>query len=209
MIKNILLFGLASLAAAESLYSSLNSNVQTYSQKNFDSQVINNRAKGITVVHFYKEDGKIYFHYSLRYSICLLIDGVSKSSSGQYEKMAKDTKQMLRVGGIDCSVHANICKKQNVEKFPTWRVYPPFPAPTVDYDGAGDLDVDKLKKMTYRFIGNRAIELTSANHQTFVDDQPGKSKVILFTKAKKGVPVIFKAMSSHFDVSSINSAQTI
>ena len=105
---------------------------------------------------------------------------------------------MLRVGAINCDAFPAICKKQNVEKFPTWKIYPQFPAPTVDYD-QDQFDADKLKKAVYKFIGNRAIEINSSNHQTFVDDQPSKPKVLLFTN-KKGIPVIFKALSTHFDV---------
>ena len=106
---------------------------------------------------------------------------------------------MIRVGAIDCDSFPKVCAKAGAEKFPLWRVYPQFPAPVQDYQGS-DLDVDKLKKMAYRFIGNRALEITSANHQTFVDDQPNRPKVLLFTN-KKGTPIIFKALSSHFDVS--------
>jgi hypothetical protein len=108
---------------------------------------------------------------------------------------------MIRVGAINCGDFEAICKKQGVEKTPTWRVYPQFPAPTIDYP-EGDFDADKLKSMATRYIAsNRAIEITGANHQTFVEDQPGKPKVILFTKNKKGAPVIFRALSTHFDVS--------
>lgn len=86
-----------------------------------------------------------------------------------------------------------------MDKFPTLRVYPPFPAPTQDYE-EDTLDIDKLKKMAGRFITSRTVEITANNHETFIDDNPGKPKILLFTD-KKGVPLIYKALSTHFDVS--------
>jgi hypothetical protein len=56
-----------------------------------------------------------------------------------------------------------------------------------------------MKKVAARFINSRAIEITSTNHETFINDNPGKPKVLLFTD-KKGTPIVYKALSSHFDV---------
>jgi hypothetical protein len=47
-------------------------------------------------------------------------------------------------------------------------------------------------------VGSRVVEVTQNNYDTFINDQPGKPKVILFTD-KKGTPLILKALSSHFD----------
>lgn len=55
-----------------------------------------------------------------------------------------------------------------------------------------------MKKLAARFVGNRVIEVTQNNFDTFIADQPGKPKVLLFTD-KKGTPLIFKALSAHFD----------
>jgi hypothetical protein len=60
------------------------------------------------------------------------------------------------------------------------------------------LDFDKIKKLASRFIGSRVVEVTQNNYDTFINDNPGKPKVLLFSD-KKGVPLIFKALSSHFD----------
>jgi hypothetical protein len=37
---------------------------------------------------------------------------------------------MFRMLGVDCDENANLCKKEKAEKFPTFRIYPAFPAPT-------------------------------------------------------------------------------
>jgi hypothetical protein len=46
--------------SAKPLYDSVKSYVFVLNQKNFDAQVLKNRQKGITIVNFYKESGKIY-----------------------------------------------------------------------------------------------------------------------------------------------------
>ena len=56
----LLLVGLLSLTQAKSLYDPYKSYVTIMNNKNFDAQVTNNRAKGISIVHFYKEGGKVY-----------------------------------------------------------------------------------------------------------------------------------------------------
>jgi len=105
---------------------------------------------------------------------------------------------MLRVGAIDCFEQKDLCKKEDISgDLPRYRVYPPYPMPTQDLEGA-NLDTDKLKKIAYRYITNRAIEITSANHETFTKDNVGIPKMLLFTE-KKGVPIVYKALSSYFE----------
>jgi len=62
------------------------------------------------------------------------------------------------------------------------------------------VDTDKLKKMAYKFIGNRVIDITENNFETFKSDNPGKPKLLLFSN-KKGTPIVFRALSTYFDVS--------
>jgi len=131
-------------------------------------------------VHFYKDN-----------------DGLSKGFAGSYEIFAKEHKGLYRAGGIDCNEFEAICKKEKVDKFPLLRVYPPFPAPTQDYE-EDTLDTEKLKKLAARFVTSRVVEITANNIETFINDNPGKPKVLLFTD-KKGTPVVFKALSANFD----------
>ena len=44
------------------------------------------------------------------------------------------------------------------------------------------------------------IDITVANHDVFKADNPGMPKVLLFTESKKA-PIIFRALSTYFDVS--------
>ena len=109
---------------------------------------------------------------------------------------------MLRIGAVDCEEFSQICSKEGVTEFPTYRVYPPFPVPPQDLkSGDKELDTDVLKKMCFKHIGNRAIEITAQNHDVFKTDNPGKPKVLLFTDKQK-FPIVFRALSTYFDVSS-------
>lgn len=109
----------------------------------------------------------------------------------------KENKGMFRIGSVDCNQHASLCSKEKVTQFPLLRVYPAFPAPTQDYEEP-TLDVEKLKKLAGRFITSRVVEINQNNHETFINENPGTPKVLLFTD-KKGTPLIYKALSSHFD----------
>ena len=65
---------------------------------------------------------------------------------------------MLRVGAVDCEDFAAICDKEGITEFPTYRVYPPFPVPHQDHkSGDKELDTDKIKKMSYKHIGDRTV----------------------------------------------------
>ena len=108
---------------------------------------------------------------------------------------------MLRIGAVDCDEWTKICEKEGITEFPTYRVYPPFPVPHADHkSGDKELDTDVLKKMSYKHIGNRVIEITAQNHDVFKDDNPGKPKVLLFTDKQK-TPIVLRALSTYFDVS--------
>jgi len=56
--------------------------------------------------------------------------------------------------------------------------------------------------MSYKHIGNRVIEITSVNHDVFKSDNLGKPKVLLFSDKAK-TPIIYRALSTYFDVSLI------
>ena len=125
----------------------------------------------------------------------------SKQDQGQFEKFGIEQKKMLRIGAVDCEEFGQICDKEGVTEFPTYRVYPPFPVPHQDHkSGSDELNTDTLKKMAFKHIGNRVIDITAANHDVFKDDNPGKPKVLLFTDKQK-TPIVYRALSTYFDVS--------
>lgn len=55
-----------------------------------------------------------------------------------------------------------------------------------------------MKKLALKFVNSRVIEITQNNHETFINENPGQPKVLLFTD-KKGTPAVYKALSWHFD----------
>ena len=109
---------------------------------------------------------------------------------------------MLRIGSVDCNEWSAICSKEGITKYPTYRVFPPSPIPALNLEPeeGSTLDTDKLKKMTFKYIGNRVVDITLANHDVFKGDNLSTPKVILFTESKKA-PIIFRALSTYFDVS--------
>lgn len=70
---------------------------------------------------------------------------------------------MFRIGSVECGEFKQMCDKEDVKVYPTYKVYPPHPVPTVtiENDPAQTIDTDKLKKEAYRYVGNRVIDITS------------------------------------------------
>ena len=59
MIKKLItLSAFLGCGLTKSLYDTQRSDVTVYSKLNFEKQVTKNRDKGISIVHFYKKDGK-------------------------------------------------------------------------------------------------------------------------------------------------------
>lgn len=164
------------------MYNPVKSAVMVFNTRNFATQVTKNRDKGISVVQFYKAS-----------------EQNSKQDKGQFEKFGLEHKKMLRIGAIDCEEFGEICSKESVTEYPTYRVYPPFPVPPSDHkSGEAELNTDTLKKMAFKHIGNRVIDITSQNHDVFKSDNPGKPKVLLFSEKSKA-PIVFRALSTYFD----------
>lgn len=170
---------LATIVICEDLYGS-NSPVNLLNRMNFDKRVTNNRKKGITIVHFYSAE-----------------DAHSAAIRDEYESFTKDNMGMYNLGAINCDDNYDVCEKEGVTEFPVFRIYPQFPLQTQDLKD-DNFNMKRLKKRASKFIQDKVIEITSVNHDTFIKDNPGKAKVLLFTD-KKGVPTIYKALSYNFE----------
>ena len=174
-MRNLLLLLLTTQAFP--LYDHAKSDVAIYSKLNFEKQVSKNRDKGISIVHYYGSEE------------------ASRDMKSSYEQFASENKGIFRIGSVNCDDNADICKKEGVTTFPLVRVYPTFPAPTQDMDLSKGFEMSKLKKLAGRFYSDKSIEINGKNHQTFVGDDVGTPKVLLFTNAKKGTPFVYKALS--------------
>lgn len=109
---------------------------------------------------------------------------------------------MFRIGSLDCKEHRKICDKEDITAYPSYKIYPPVPIPAflADQDPTKEVNTDTLKKQAYKYVGNRVIDITSNNIDTFLNDNPGKPKMLLFTETKTA-PMVYRALSTHFDVS--------
>ena len=67
---------------------------------------------------------------------------------------------MFRIGAVNCDANEAICNKQKVTEFPTFKLYPPFPAPIIDFPKDEDFTADKAKKMGAKYINSRVVEIT-------------------------------------------------
>lgn len=116
-----------------------------------------------------------------------------------YKQFATENKGIFRIGAVDCDDTPKICEKEKVGQTPTFKIYPPYPAPVFDAEVNDKLDGKQLRVKAGRFISDRSIEITHNNHKAFVNEDIATPKVILFTNAKKGTPFIFKALSQEFE----------
>ena len=115
---SLIIYILLSTVFSLNLYDNNVSNVVNLNPKNFGDQIIQNRSKNIiSIVHFYKLD-----------------DGKSRGLKLVFEKFAEDNDGLFKVAAINCKEFLDICEKQEVREFPSFKVYPPLPAPVFIYE---------------------------------------------------------------------------
>jgi len=161
------------------LYGHPGSHVLTLGIRNFDQQITNARAKGVSIVHFYRKN-----------------DQGSVEFAPDYELFALDMKGAFRIGGVDCDENYETCEKEKITKTPLVRVYPPAPIPS--YDHEGELSTKAILNGAARYVGSNVVEVNSTNSNKFIQDNPSVPKILLFTD-KKAVPLVYKALSLAFE----------
>lgn len=57
---------------------------------------------------------------------------------------------MFKIGVINCENEINICAKERITNYPTFRIYPPNPIPTFDYEG--ELNINKMISTASRYV---------------------------------------------------------
>lgn len=102
------------------------------------------------------------------------------------------------MGAVSCDDETAICEKEGVTKYPTVRVYPRSPIPTMDFE-ASEYNIEEIKKSALRTIEGKMIEINQNNAETFIKDNPTKPKVLFFTDKPKGIPITMKAISEAFE----------
>ena len=149
---------------------------------NFDTQITNNRNKDvISFIHFYSPD-----------------DGKSPQLKDVFIELDKEYSGMFKLAGLNCKKYKDLCSKQGVTDYPTYKIYPPLPAPPMKYEGK--IESKKIIAYLGRFVDNRVQELNNNNFDEFISSKSNIPKILLFTN-KKTIPLIFKRLSVQFDLS--------
>ena len=164
------------------LYDAGRSTLINLNPMNFDTQITNNRNKDIiSFIHFYSPD-----------------DGKSNQLKDVFIDLDKEYSGMFKLAGLNCKKYKDLCSKEGVTDFPTYKIYPPLPAPPMKY--AGKIETKNIISYLGKFVGNKAQELNNNNFDEFINGRSNIPKVLLFTN-KKNIPLIFKRLSLQFDVS--------
>jgi len=191
-MKTKLLFAISAAIIAISLFQLTNSKetsiyddkislVNNLNPKNFNSQITVNRSKNlISIVHYYKPN-----------------DGKSKDLVKEFDKFATDFDGMFKIAAMNCVEFKDMCEKEEIKEFPTFKIYPTLPAPVMIYEGK--IESNAIVGYLGKFIGNKVTELNMNNYENFLAEKPNLPKAIMFTD-KKGVPLIFKSIAVSFDV---------
>jgi hypothetical protein len=126
-------------------------------------------------------------------------DDLTKSKiQKEFTKLAEDMSGIVFMGAVSCDDESAICEKEGVTAYPTVRIYPKTPIPTMNF-GADDYNIDEIKKAALRTIDGKMIEINQNNIETFLKDNPTKPKVLLFTDKPKGSPIAYKAITEAFE----------
>ena len=178
----LLLINGALLKKNGDLYDTTKSTLINLNPMNFDTQITNIRNKQvISFIHFYSPD-----------------DGKSNQLKDVFIELDKEYSGMFKLAGLNCKKYKDLCSKQGVTEYPTYKIYPPLPAPPMKYEGK--IEPKNILSYLGKFVGNKAVELNINSFDDFISSKANVPKILLFTN-KKGIPLIFKRLSLEFEVS--------
>ena len=178
----LLLINGALLKKNGDLYDTSKSTLINLNPMNFDTQITNIRNKQvISFIHFYSPD-----------------DGKSNQLKDVFIELDKEYSGMFKLAGLNCKKYKDLCSKQGVTEYPTYKIYPPLPAPPMKYEGK--IETKYILSYLGKFVGNKAVELNINSFDDFISSKANVPKILLFTN-KKGIPLIFKRLSLEFEVS--------
>eukprot|EP00340_Litonotus_pictus_P002081 CAMPEP_0170527322 /NCGR_PEP_ID=MMETSP0209-20121228/12812_1 /TAXON_ID=665100 ORGANISM="Litonotus pictus, Strain P1" /NCGR_SAMPLE_ID=MMETSP0209 /ASSEMBLY_ACC=CAM_ASM_000301 /LENGTH=339 /DNA_ID=CAMNT_0010817795 /DNA_START=209 /DNA_END=1228 /DNA_ORIENTATION=+ len=123
-------------------------------------------------------------------------DGKSLEAKKEIESMSLEYDGMFKFAAIDCQEFSELCNKNEVREFPSYKIFPPLPAPVFPYEG--DIKSKAIISSLGRFVDNKTIEVHSNNVDSFTNDNANLPKILLFSD-KAGVPLIFKVLAVQFD----------
>lgn len=150
--------------------------IQLITPQNFDGVISKFRDNSVSALWFFNDDSKA--------DLTFLDD---------YNKVAGDLKGMAKVTAMSCTDFPVFCKKADVKETPHVQIYPVNPIPPYKYEGK--METKSLVGRISKNIPDNSVVVTKDNVDSFTTTDPTKPKVVLFTN-KKGVPTIWKALSS-------------
>lgn len=100
------------------LYDFKESSIYILNTNNFDKQVTNKRDKYVSIVHFYRHT-----------------DNRSTEIANNIKQLSNDWQGVYVIGVVDCDKFESLCEREGVSQTPVVKVYPPYPAPVLTYDG--------------------------------------------------------------------------
>jgi thioredoxin-like negative regulator of GroEL len=120
-------------------------------------------------------------------------DEESKKLKDEYRALAEKMYGVIKVGAIDCQEDEELCEEFAVYQVPTIKVF------QESYSDDGERYTGKSE---WKSIANFATQkmqsfvslVNKDNYQQFIEREPTKYKVLLFTERKTTAP-IFKALS--------------
>ena len=183
MIKMLAIFTILIcilLNSAYPLYEPTKSNVAELNPKYFDIQIIQARTKtGTSFVHFYTKD-----------------DLKSHNYKKEINKLASDYDGMFKIAAVNCGEYKELCEKQEVREFPSFKIYPPLPAPVFPYEG--EIDAKSIIASLGRFVDNKVTEVHSGNIDNclVLENLPSK---LFMTFISPAVPSFFLNITSQLD----------
>lgn len=123
-------------------------------------------------------------------------DEESKRLKDEYRTLAEKMYGIIKVGAVDCQEEEELCEEFAAYQIPTIKVFQEA------YSDDGERYTGKNE---WKAISNFATQkmqsfvslVNTENFQQFIDRDPAKYKVLLFTERKTTAP-IFKALSKQF-----------
>lgn len=123
-------------------------------------------------------------------------DEESKKLKDEYRTLAEKMYGIIKVGAVDCSEDEELCEEFSVYQVPTLMIF----QESYSDDGekyTGEMNWKSISRAATKMMQSFVSIVTSDNYEQFVQRDPSKYKVLLFTE-RKTTPPIYKALSKQY-----------
>ena len=120
----------------------------------------------------------------------------SKQLKDEYRMLAEKMFGIIKVGAIDCHEEEELCEEFSVFDYPQIKIF----TENANDDGEvfrGNKEWKSISNAAAVKMQSFVRVVNSDNYASFVDEQPEKSKVLLFTDRKSTAP-LFKSLSKTY-----------